>query len=74
MVLVSFVPDTGDDASELRLLYHVVGEEADFGHDTNVTMTGQHIGPFTTGTTVEVKTIASNSSGTRESEVQSITV
>jgi len=61
-------------ATSLVIAYQVVAVDADFGHATVVILTGQAIGPFPAGAAVNFKTIATNSAGTTESAVQTITL
>lgn len=56
------------------LQWQIVGVDADFGHDTPVILTGQTVGPFTAGQTVNFRVRAANSAGTTDSAVQTITL
>ena len=71
---VSYVAGGGRHATSLVLVFQVVGIDPDFGHPTPVVLTGQTIGPFTSGTTINVKTRAANSAGATESVVKTITL
>jgi len=73
-VAVAYVAGGGRRATSLVLLYQVVGVDADFGHATPVVLAGQTIGPFPAGATINIKTRATNSAGSTESAVQTITL
>lgn len=61
-------------ATSLILQWQVDGEDEDFGHDTALIVTGQTVGPFPDGATIHFRVRASNSAGTTDSAVQSITL
>lgn len=70
---IAYVSGGGAHATSLQLVHKVIGVDTDFGHAVPVVLAGQQVGPFTAGQTVEFKVLASNSSGTVESAVKSIT-
>ena len=59
-VTVLYQDGTGLHGTTKELLYRLPGE-AEFGHSTPVVLPSQSIGPFTPGTTVEVRTRLANS-------------
>ena len=69
-----YVTGGGRHASSLQLLRQVVGVDADFGHATPVILTDQTVGPFPAGATINFKTRGTNSVGTTDSAVKSITL
>ncbi len=73
-VAVAYVALGGNHATAMSLQWQVVGVDADFGHDTVVILTGQTVGPFAAGATINFRVRASNSAGTTNSAVQSITL
>jgi hypothetical protein len=73
-VAVAYVAGGGNHATSLMLQWQVVGVDAEFGHDTPVILTGQTVGPFTAGATVNFRVRATNSAGTTDSAVKTITL
>lgn len=73
-VAVAYPPGGGNHATVMILQWQVVGVDADFAHDTAVILTGQTVGPFPAGATILFRVRASNSAGTTDSVVQSITL
>ena len=73
-VNVTYVAGGGRHATSLVLLYQVVGVDPDFGHATAVVLTGQTVGPFPPGATIHFKTRGTNSAGSTDSTVKTITL
>ena len=73
-VEVTYLAGGGRRATSLTLVYQLEGLDPDFAHPAPVTLTGQTLGPFAAGQTIHVKTQASNSAGTTEGAVQSLTL
>ncbi|MEK6257699.1 MAG: hypothetical protein AABP62_03680 [Planctomycetota bacterium] len=73
-VEVKYISGRKDDGSTLKLLYQIMGTDADFDQSAPVIPAGQTIGPFETGKIVNVKTIATNSAGSTQSKAQSIKI
>jgi len=71
---IVYVDGGGNHSTSLMLQWQVVGVDADFGHDTPVILTGQTVGPFTAGQTVNFRVRAENSAGTTDSAVKTITI
>ena len=69
---VSYTAGGGAHATSLRLLWRIVGVDADFTHSTPVLLAGQTVGPFLAGQTVEFKTRAENSVGSTDSAVKTV--
>lgn len=69
---VSYTAGGGAHATSLRLLWRIVGVDADFTHFTSVVLAGQTVGPFVAGQTVEFKTRGENSVGSTDSAVKSV--
>lgn len=70
---ITYAATGGAHATSLQLARRIVGVDATFGQPVPVVLTGQQVGPFTAGQTVEFKVLASNSTGTAESAVKSVT-
>ena len=69
---VTYTSGGGAHATSLRLLWRIVGVDADFTQSTPVLLAGQTVGPFLAGQTVEVKTRAENSVGSTDSAVKTL--
>ena len=73
-VHVTYVSGGGRRATSLTLLYQIVGVDDDFGHATSVVLTGQTLGPFTAGQTINFKARAENSAGVVEGDGTAIAI
>ena len=69
---LSYTSGGGSHATSLRLLWRIVGVDADFTQSTPVLLAGQTVGPFLAGQTVEFKTRAENSVGSTDSAVKTV--
>lgn len=73
-VAVTYLVGGGAHATNVVLLWQIVGTDPDFAHATPVVLTGQTAGPFLPGAVVNFKTRAANSTGDTDSEVKSISL
>jgi len=73
-VLVNYDPATFDDSLENTLEWQVQGVDAAFAHTVKADPSGNAVGPFAVGQTVQVRTRASNAGGTTTSAVRTITI
>ena len=73
-VAVAYAVGGGNHATSLILQRQVVGVDANFAHDTPLILTGQTVGPFPAAATINFRVQATNSAGTTNSAVQSITL
>ena len=73
-VQVTYVSGGGRRATSLTLLYQIVGIDAAFSHPTPVVLTGQTLGPFTAGQTINFKARAENSAGVVEGDGTAIAI
>ena len=73
-VLVSYVQGGGDHATTKQVQFMVVGTDADFAHTAPLDASGNALGPFATGAVVKIRTLVSNSAGTRTTAPRTITI
>ena len=63
--LVSYLPGGGAHATTKLVKYQVVGVDTDFAHSLPLDASGNALGPFTEGQTINILTEVTNSAGTR---------
>ena len=73
-VLVSYVASGGDHATTKQVQWQVVGTDADFTNTAPLDASGNALGPFPVGKVVKVRTLVSNSAGTRTTAPRTFTV
>jgi hypothetical protein len=74
LALVAYVPGGGDHATTRLIRWQVDGLDPGFDLSVPLDPSGNALGPFAVGQVVRVMTEVSNSSGTRNSAVRTITI
>lgn len=73
-LLVGYDNGTGGGATTKTVEWMVTGVDADFTHSAPVDPSGNALGPFLAGQTVQLRTRAANANGARTSSVRSFTL
>ena len=73
-VLVSYLPGGVAHATTRQVQWQVVGEDADFTHTAPLDASGNALGPFAVGKVVKVRTLVSNSAGSRTTAPRTVTI
>lgn len=72
--LIAYPDGSSTNATTKQIQYMVEGVDTDFVHTAPLDFSGNAIGPFTVGQVVKIRTLVSNSTGTRTSAVRTITI
>ncbi|MGB8166474.1 MAG: hypothetical protein WCF18_03215 [Chthoniobacteraceae bacterium] len=73
-LLVGYDNGTGGGATTKTLEWQVAGVDADFTHSVPVDASGNALGPFKVGQTIQIRTRAANANGARTSSVRTFTI
>jgi len=73
-ILVSYDPGTYDGSATSTIEWMVTGVDTDFTHNAPADPSGNALGPFTVGSTVQLRTRVTNSNGTTTGSVRTLTL
>lgn len=73
-ILVSYDPGTFEDGAQSAIEWQVVGTDADFSNSAVADPSGNDLGAFAVGQTVNIRTRVTNSNGTTTGSVRTLTI